>query len=203
MNRLIDSAQAKMRRMEGGDDRFPDDDAFVVVRGSGTRMVNLDPGLGDRTAEPRKLIRNDGSIVTQVVETVQTVNPPPPERTATFRGGSRFLTLRSFLSANAIRAGHAIDDIDHCSSNNSVPCAVQSITIPLLVSAMGAGYFIRDNEIHYELAASTDKDFIVIEGATHSSTPCTSCPGPEGEYSNSVRNFFDYVRDWIVKRFPD
>ena len=29
---------------------------------------------------------------------------------------------------------------------------------------MGAHYFIRDNEIHYEVAASKDKDFVVIEG---------------------------------------
>ena len=35
-----------------------------------------------------------------------------------------------------------------------------------------AHYFIRDNEIHYEVAASADKDFIVIEGATHGITPC-------------------------------
>jgi hypothetical protein len=34
---------------------------------------------------------------------------------------------------------------------------------------------IRDNEIHYEVAASLDKDFIVIEGATHGITPCVRC----------------------------
>ena len=32
---------------------------------------------------------------------------------------------------------------------------------------MGAHYFVRDNELHYDIAASKDKDFVVIEGATH------------------------------------
>jgi len=203
MNRLIDSAQEQLGRMERGDGRFPDDDVFLVIRGSGARMVNIDPGLGDRTTEPRKLLRNDGSIVTRVVESVQRLDPPPPERTATFHGGTRFLTLRSFLSANAIRGTHSIDELDQCSTNNSVPCAVQSITVPLLVTAMGAGYFIRDNEIHYELSASSDKDFIVIEGALHGATPCTRCETTPGQYANSVDNFFDYVRDWIDARYAD
>jgi pimeloyl-ACP methyl ester carboxylesterase len=203
MNRLIDSAQAKLDRMERGDGRFPDDDVFLIVRGSGTRMVDIDPGFLDRTAEPRKLLRNDGTIVTQVVETVQPVSSPSLERTATFNGGTRVLTLRSFLSANAIRGTHSIDGLDHCSTNNSVPCAVQSITVPLLVTAMGAGHFIRDNEIHYELAASPDKDFVVIEGALHGATPCTECEATPGQYSNSAENFFDYVRDWIDERYPD
>lgn len=202
MNRLIDTAQARMRRMENGEARFPDDDVFLVVRGSGSRMVNIDPAYGDRTAAPRKLLKNDGTVVTQIVETVQVPDPPSPERTASFYGGARFLTVRSFLSANAVRADHAIDGVEHCSTNNSVPCAVQSITIPLLVTAMGAGYFIRDNEIHYELAASPDKDFVVIEGALHGATPCDECEETPGQYSSSVSNFFDYVQDWIEERYP-
>jgi hypothetical protein len=42
-------------------------------------------------------------------------------------------------------------------------------------TAMGAHYFIRDNELHFEDAASGDKDFIVVEGATHGFAPCTAC----------------------------
>ena len=66
---------------------------------------------------------------------------------------------------------------------------------------MGGHYFIRDNEIHYELAASDDKDFIVIEGATHGIRPCTACETAPGQYSNTVRNFFDYLETWINTRF--
>ena len=80
-----------------------------------------------------------------------------------------------------------MDGIDWCSSNNSTPCALQSISVPLLITAMGGHYFIRDNEIHYEMAASKDKDFVVVEGATHGITPCTACEKTPGQYSNVTR----------------
>jgi hypothetical protein len=48
------------------------------------------------------------------------------------------------------------------------------------------------------VAASKDKDFIVIEGATHGGKPCETKPG---QYSNTVKNFFDYVAKWINARF--
>jgi hypothetical protein len=73
--------------------------------------------------------------------------------------------------------------------------------VPLLIAAMGAAPFIRDNEIHYEVAASQDKDFVVIEGAEHNQRPCVRCESSPGQYSNTVKNFYDYVRDWINKRF--
>ena len=47
----------------------------------------------------------------------------------------------------------------------------------LLFNAMGAYYFIRDNEIHYELAKSQDKEFIVIAGLVHGITPCNDVSG--------------------------
>ena len=77
------------------------------------------------------------------------------------------MTLRSFLSTYAIRAKDSLDEIDWCSSNNSTDCALPNIAIPTLITAMGAHYFIRDSEIHYERSASRDKEFIVIAGATH------------------------------------
>jgi hypothetical protein len=73
--------------------------------------------------------------------------------------------------------------------------------VPLLVAAMGGHYFVRDNEIHYDLAASADKDFVVVEGAEHGQTPCLRCESVPGQYSNTVKNFYDYARDWINKRF--
>jgi hypothetical protein len=141
--------------------------------------------------------------VTQIVESVRPapMTPGAAARNGSFDGGTRLLTVRSFLSANAIRAKDAMDDIDWCSSNNSTPCALRSISVPLLITAMGAHYFVRDNEIHYEVAASADKDFIVLEGATHGIRPCTACEKTPGQYGNSVKNFFDYVAKWINARF--
>ena len=201
MNRLIDRALDKTRRMRNGSDAYTDDDVFLVVRGVGARLMQLDPSIHHSTVAPQKLLQNDGTVVRQIIESARPVFRGLAEQNATFNGGTRFLTVRSFLSANAIRATDSMDGIDHCSSNNSTPCALRSISVPVLITAMGAHYFLRDNEIHYEVAASTDKDFIVIEGATHGIRPCTDCESIPGQYSNSVRNFFDYVETWIDARF--
>jgi hypothetical protein len=201
MNRLIDLARDRQNRMTAGTHLYPDDDAFVVSRGVGARLMQLDLSIHHSTAQPRKLLKNDGSIVMQVVESVRQASPQLAVENISFASGAAFLTLKSFLSANAIRAMDSMDGIDHCSSNNSPPCHLQNIRVPLLVAAMGAHYFIRDNEIHYEIAASPDKDFVVVEGAEHGQTPCVPCESVPGQYSNSVRNFYDYVADWINRRF--
>ena len=201
MNRLIDMALEKLRRMEAGQGPYPDDDIFPVVRGNGARLMQFDTSVHHSTLQPQKLLKNDGTVVTQIVESVRTPARGLAEASATFGRGTRLLTVRSFLSANAIRAADAMDDIDWCSTNSSTPCALQNISVPILITAMGGHYFVRDNEIHYDMAASTDKDYVVIDGATHGSTPCTACETTPGEYSNTVKNFFDYVAQWIDARY--
>ena len=146
-------------------------------------------------------MKNDGTVVTQVLKSVAVADPTNARRNMAFDTGTKVLSLRSFLSANAIRAKNAIDDIDYCSSNNSTVCAVQSITVPVTFVAMGAYYFIRDNERLHEMSASADKDFITIEGATHSFTPCTACETTPGQYSNTMKNLMDYAAAWMGKRF--
>lgn len=200
LNRLTDDALEMLRQIEEGPN--PTDDApFIVWRSVVAKLFVLDLSILHSTVHPQKLLRNDGTIVTQVVESVRLANPTIAQVDPKFSGGARELTVRSFLSANAIRATNSLDGIDYCSSNNSTVCAVQSISVPVLFVAMGAHYFIRDNEIHYELSASADKDFITIEGATHVFTPCVPCEQFPGQYSNTVQNFFNYVRDWIDARF--
>jgi hypothetical protein len=201
MNRLIDLGLGKLDQMRQGSYRYSDDDAFLIVRGDGARLMELDTSIHHSTARPEKLLKNDGTISTQVVESVR---PPAPEnmrQNANFASGTRFLTIRSFLSANAIRATNSMDGIDWCSSNNSVTCALRVISVPILAVAMGGHYFIRDAELYFDAAKSADKDFIVIEGATHGQTPCTQCEKTPGQYSNATKNFFDYVRDWVNARY--
>ena len=201
MNRLIDAALTEIRAMKSGGAPYPDNDAMVITRFEGARLMELDPSIHHATLKPRKLLQNDGTIVTRIVESVRRPARGYEARNASFEGGARVVTLRSFLSANAIRAKDSLDHIDWCSSNNSTRCAVEKITIPTLITAMGAHYFIRDSEIHYEASASRDKDFIVIEGATHGFSPCVACESTPGQYANSQRNFFDYVTKWINARF--
>jgi pimeloyl-ACP methyl ester carboxylesterase len=195
MNRLIAAALKKRQALKG------DDDVFLVPRGEGARLMQFDTSIHQRTLKPQKLLRNDGSVVTQIVESVRPVGGPRAADNASFERGTRLLTVKSFLSANAVRATDSMGEIDWCSSNNSTPCALRKITVPVLLTAMSGHYFVRDNEIHFEMAASKDKEFIVVEGATHGITPCTTCEKQPGQYSNTVRNYFDYLEKWIRARF--
>jgi hypothetical protein len=104
-------------------------------------------------------------------------------------------------AAQAIRAKNSKDDIYWCSSNNSTVCAIQSISVPVLFMTMGGHYYVGDGERYLEAARSKDKDFVVIEGATHGVTPCTRCERTPGQYANTVKNLFDYTAKWINDRF--
>jgi pimeloyl-ACP methyl ester carboxylesterase len=201
MNRLIDMAKTKLQKMKAGEGAYPDDDILLMPRSEGARLMELDMSIHHSTAKPEKLLKNDGTIVTQIVESVRKPTPKLDAQNASFKGGMRIFTLRSFLSANAIRSTDSIDGIDWCSSNNSTDCALKSISVPVLVTSMSAHYFLRKTDLHYEVAASKDKEFIVIEGATHGGTPCKPCETTPGQYSNTVNNFFDYVAKWINARY--
>jgi hypothetical protein len=201
MTRLIDLAAARLRSIENGSYSYPDDDAFIVPMGDGAELMLMDPRIHHSTAKPQKLLKNDGTIARQIVESVRPPQPRLAAQNRSFLEGTLFLTLRSFLSANAIRATDSMDNIDVCSTNNSVPCALRVISVPLLITAMGANNYIRFNEIHHDIAHSADKDFVVVEGATHGQTPCVPCESVPGQYSNVVKNFFDYVQTWANQRF--
>jgi hypothetical protein len=116
------------------------------------------------------------------------------------------LSLTSFLTANAIRSKHSLDEseIDWCSTNNSTPCAVANISVPTLVMAMQGHYFIRDGEYIYESSASKDKQFVVVEGATHGLGNCNACANYHGTgpYTNVPLNLWNYVANWANVRFP-
>jgi len=199
MNILIKEASERIKHIKGGTYKYPDDDAFIVPGGDGARLAQLDMSVHHSTVKPQKLVKNDGSVVTQIVESAR-VPSLTPKVTQEFNS-AMFLTVRSFLSVRAIKSKDSMDEIDWCSSNNSTPCALPKVSVPILVTAMGAHYFIRDSEIYYDMAASKDKDFVTIEGATHGGTPCTECEQTPGQYSNTVKNLFDYVRDWINARY--
>ena len=201
MNFLIAEAQERLAQIAAGTYKYPDDDAFIVPHGDGARLMEADLSIHHSTEKPRKLVKNNGTIESCCV--VESVRVPSydPEASGEF-GSTIFLTLQSFLSVRAMRSTDSMDGIDWCSSNNSTPCNLQNVTIPLLVTAMGGHYFIRDSEQFFDMAASKDKDFMVIEGASHGGTPCTACQQFPGQYSNTVKNLFDQVAIWINARFP-
>jgi hypothetical protein len=53
----------------------------------------------------------------------------------------------------------------------------------------------------YQTSPAKDKEFIVVEGATHGGQPCRQCGNTPEQYANSERNMYDYIASWIRKRF--
>jgi pimeloyl-ACP methyl ester carboxylesterase len=210
MNDWINQALRIRALMAQGQWRFPDNDSIIIARGGGSQAGGGDPAnlfVPDTdilccTEKPQKLLQNDGSIVTQIVKSVRLPNPNIAQGNEEFDGGTKNLTVTAFLSANAIRATDSMDykQIDWCSTNNSTPCALQHITVPILITAMGAHYFHVDAEQFYEnYAASADKEFVIFAGMTHGIGPCNACPG--GPYNNQVTNYWNYLFNWIKDRF--
>ncbi|MFM1815535.1 MAG: hypothetical protein RLZ98_2230 [Pseudomonadota bacterium] len=202
MNRLIDKALKMRADMKAGRHATPDNDVFTFYRNR-ARLMELDMTVHPGTLKPRKLLKNDGSVDdSKPVMSVRQPNPANARRDKRFSSGVKALTVTAFLTANATRSANSDDGVDACSSNNSTHCAIQSITVPVLVIAMGGHYFIRDNEITFELAKSQDKDYVVVEGATHTGTPCAPCAKATGkDYSNATKNVFDYMAKWINARY--
>jgi hypothetical protein len=197
MNRLIAEALSRLADLET---RRLDDAPFVVPMADNARMADIDVSIHHASAAPRKLVRNDGSIEGRFpVESVRVASLTPDG--ARGFGATMFLTVKSFLSVRAVRSSDAMDGIDWCSSNNSTNCNLQQVSVPLLVTTMGAHYFIRDGEVFFDMAASPDKDYYVIEGATHGGTPCTACQTTPGQYSNATKNLFDLMERWMNARF--
>ena len=193
MNKLVDKA-LKMKADTKAGKSFPVDDAPFVAHRNGARLTVLDRTVDGKTDKPRKLVKDDGSIVTDIVTTVRPCSPKAKEEDATY-AESISVTVKSFLGPGAIRSKHAMTDIDHCSTNNSTFCMVQYITVPTLVLAAQGHYFIHDNEEIFERSAASKKDYAVIAGATHGMGNCGRCEG--APYKNARTNFYDYIAKWL------
>jgi hypothetical protein len=206
MNDLIEQAQRKLAEINEGLTFYTDDAPFDIAGFDNARLLSLDSSIRHTTIQPEKFLKNDGSIVVQIVPSIAPPRPELAQANKTFADGARNgLTVKSFLSSNAIRATDSMDEnqIDLCSSNNSTPCMLQSVSVPLLAAANQASFqnLIQEIEINYLYAKSPDKDFIVVEGATTGVTPCTNCGVPSSNFSNVTKNFFDYAANWINSRF--
>jgi pimeloyl-ACP methyl ester carboxylesterase len=203
MNRLVDKALARKAAVKAGTGLASDDEPFIFYHDR-ARLMDFSMSVHPGTIKQEKLLKNDGSIVTEIVRSVRVPVTSSAKLDKTLRGGAKDLTLTSFLSANAIRAKDSINDIDWCSTNSSTRCALPQISVPILIMAMGGHYFIRDNEIHYEVAGSKDKDkdFVVVEGSVHGMIPCKPCSKVTGQsYSNVTKNLYDYAANWANQRF--
>ena len=63
-----------------------------------------------------------------------------------------------------------------------------------------------DYDDFLEIKGDPDTDYsaysiVVVEGAAHGIVPCTACEKSKGQYGNTVKNAFDYMKAWIDKRY--
>ena len=197
MNLLIDEALAKRAEIEASENPT-DDGLFVIQRGDNARLYELDTSIHHTTASPRKLLKNDGTVQDCcVVVNVRVPQPQDKTNNASYSDGTVKLPVRTFLSLRAIRATNSMTGLDLDSVNNTTGWNLQNISVPLLIVTSGGHYFMRDNEIHYEMAASKDKDYVVTEGAAHTGPPCVSCETFPGQYGNSAVNQANYMATWV------
>ncbi len=200
MTRLIAQAQQLREQARSGKLADPAADRVTIPSfGMTCHLGNLDNGIDllMKTREPRRLLKNDGSIVTEVVRSVASGGgfgagqPPAPSSSTSGR----------FLSRVAVRATDSINGVEYCSANTATVCNAQNIRVPVLFIAAGAGNFIADEELMYQTSPAKDREFIVVEGATHGGQPCRQCGSTPDQFANSERNMYDYIASWINKRF--
>jgi hypothetical protein len=206
MNAQITQVLALQARIKRGEHIYPDSDIVLVPfsdQAGAARLDQMDPSIPEimSTARPRKFLKNDGTIVTEIVRSVEPAHPMQARINRTFGGGTKVLTIESYLSANAVRSTNSLDGIDECSTMNSTICDIQAIRVPTLIAAMGAYHLLRDEEIMFEKSAAADKDYIVIEGAVLGYTGCRPCETTPGQYANAEKNLFDYIQKWANARF--
>ena len=133
MNALIDAALAKLDRMKHGDYPYPDDDIVVIPRGGNpgagpvraAALFDYDADIPRSSAPrgPRSSCATTGRRRRR--SSVPSVSPSRSSCpcTAPSTAGTKVLSIRSFLSANAVRSTNSLDGIDDCSTNNATLCA--------------------------------------------------------------------------------
>lgn len=199
--RLIAQAQRLHADIASGAITDPAADLVLARAGRTSHLDELDPSIAATTATrvPRRLLRNDGSIVTMMIHSTMAPSLAAIPRGTISQARTSSATL--FLSRAAVRARDTGTDIDWCSANSVTMCNVGAIRVPSLFIPSGANNFIGDDERMFEASPAPDKEYIVVEGATHGGAPCTACEPTPGAYANSAKNLFDYIRTWIDKRF--
>jgi hypothetical protein len=204
MNELIAKVQGIQARIKAGTYPYNDDD-MIFLPGGNAVIAHAAPKLVPdmiSTKRPVKVIKNDGSVVTQMFTSVMV---PDEDLAALSRSfdGTAVHRLSTFMSSVAIKSTDSLHDIDYCSTINSTTCYVAYSTKPTLFMAMGGYKFIRDHEIMFERSTATDKDFVIVSGALHGYNPCTRCETFPGEFGNSEKNMYDYIAAWTKQRFKN
>ena len=212
MNRLIEYALSREAMIDAGESFYEDDEPFNVIGAANGFMNNKlyaqDLSLFAHTHDAWPLIHKDGNITNEVVKSLR---DPENDRSFThnLREGTLNTTIRNFLSEFAIRTldDYSFDEdsirgVDWQSTYSTPVGNVESISAPLLVMGMTAGWEFLASEQIYDHAASKDKHLAFVEGATH---PYTTKPGCEDLYGDTLETVLSYADKWLSEpgRFTD
>ena len=203
-NKLIDDALSRLARIDKGEGDYKDDEPFVVPGSSrmenGARLDLADRHFMARTHAPHPLLKTDGSIVTQIVQSVLPPLPDNVEGVDTLERTTQNVTVRHFLSFYALRTTpeysvteNDVKGIVWHSTVNSAPGSVEGVKVPTLVVAGSCYGHMVFNEIVFDHSAAKDKTYVAVEGANHSLQPC------KPEYGDTSKRAFDYVEGWLNK----
>lgn len=202
-NRLIDTALARLARIEKGEGQFRDDEPFVVA-GSDLHVNGARPDLPDvrllsRTHAPHVLLKADGTQPVQIITRIPIPTAKPDDQ-GVLADTVLNVTVRHYLSFEALRVAPdyaltetTVNGVSWRSTPNSVPGNVEGIHVPTLVMGATCAPHLVFSEIAYDRSAATDKTFVGLDGANHALQPCRP------EYGDTSRRAFDYVDGWLSK----
>lgn len=205
--RLLQEARKLLSAVAARDrDAFSDDMPMFVAGARATPLWQVDPGLLSRTRRPHKALGADGAVGNRVLASIA---PPSgnPREAGSLRAAGWF-TARQYLMGHAILTTHeydvTMDDVRGVLWGSSITSSLSNaagVRDPMLLMAMTAHYALRPAEMILDAAASSDKELVGVEGATHALTPCGVCPEPPAAYGDTLRRTMDYVDRWLLKRF--
>jgi hypothetical protein len=177
--------------------KFSDDEPFVVPASQNARLLQADTRLVSHTHGPHPLLKADGSKRVQIVPSVR---PSLVSRRSGVGdlGSAQVTTVRGFLAEHALRTTKdynmtedSITGIDWSSSSSSSISNIEGITVPTLIMAMSCHYFLVPDEIMFDHSGAKDKEYVLVEGASHTFTPCRP------EYGDTEKRLFDYMASWL------
>jgi acetyl esterase/lipase len=201
-NRLIDTALERLRAIESGTGPWTDDAPFVVP--GATRYPRLwrpDLGLLSHTRREHRLLRGDGSESTQVIRSVRPPSGTSPN-SRLLSGGTLNTSVRRFLNTFATwgQSDYAVGEdfirgVDWSSSITNTLANAPGVSVPTLIMAMTAHYWLVSAEMTYDQAGAADRSLAFVEGATHGFTPMSPV------FGDTFNLTLDFVAGWLADRF--
>lgn len=205
----IERAQARYTAIQNGESMYTDDETFELADAAygetNNKVFAEDTKYLSHTTYPWPLIHNNGSITTQIVHSVR-VSESPTTILKSYINGALHSTVVRFLRVLAIRItedfAYEEDDLKGVVWNSShmIPRnEVAGISVPLLTMGNTGHWEYLNAEKEALAHGGNDTTTAFVEGADHKIYPCAPCETYPGEYSNTIKNAFDFQATWLAK----